>query len=177
MDWPGVAELAALLDRPIPEAKRPRAEAILKAAAGAVEDATGQTLASGSETILVDADGSADVILPRWPVTAVNTVRIIRPPATVPESGYTWSATGILTREGGCWPSGHRVLEVDYTAGYQTLPSALAGVALELAARVWANPVGAAGEQAGSYSIQWRAYGLELTAAQQRVIDRYRVNE
>lgn len=177
MDWPSVEDLGNLLDRPIPESKRARAAAILNTAAGAVEDATEQTLASASETALIDSDGTADVILPRWPVTAVTAVRTTRPPAAIPETAYTWSETGIITREHGCWPAGHRILEVTYTAGYEQLPTALAGVVLELAARVWANPVGAAGEQAGSYSIQWRAYGIELTAAQQRVIDRYRVNE
>jgi len=177
MEWPSAADLGTLLGQSIPTSKQPRATAILKAAAGAVEDSTGQTLPVSTETIVLDSDGSADVILPRWPITAVSAVRTTRPAAVVPETGYTWSATGILTREGGCWPAGHRLLDVTYTAGYETLPTALAGVVLELAARVWANPVGAAGEQAGSYSIQWRAYGMELTAAQQKVIDRYRVNE
>lgn len=89
---------------------------------------------------------------------------------------YTWSAAGILTRCGACWPAHDQAVEVTYTAGFLIIPSALKRIELRLAAAGWSNPELLASESLGDHSRSYatEVLGMELTKADLRAISAYR---
>lgn len=179
MAWPTPAELAVWMGRDeLSDGETRRAQLLLDAAIGAVEDAAGQVLLLATDTLVLDGRGAEEILLPRWPVKAVTEVTEHRCgvwSVLDPVSDYSWSDTGGLARHHRCgWPARDRSVRVTYTAGHQKIPDALRRVVLELGARGWLNPAGAGGQQIGATNIQWRALGLELTRGQQQIVDRYR---
>lgn len=178
MAWPTPLDLAVWMGRKtFGGDETTRAEQLLQAAIAVVEDAAEQRLTAGTDTLVVDADGGIQLLLPRWPVTAVDAVAEYCGGTwrdLTPVDDYDWSSTGTLTRRGRRWPRADRSIRVTYTAGHDPIPPALVRVVLELAARGWANPTGAAGQQTGATNVQWRALGMEPTRGQQQIISRYR---
>ncbi|WKV74226.1 hypothetical protein AW27_023580 [Streptomyces sp. PCS3-D2] len=164
------------------------AELLLGLARGVIEEEAGQLLESSTDTVVLDgptvdsspyqsAARSPRLVLPRWPVTAVHTVTEDGEELTHgPAADYTWSASGILTRRGACWPSGDQVVEVTYTAGFLVMPTGLKRIELRLAAAGWTNPELLASESLGDHSRSFAAelLGMELTKAELRTIAAYR---
>ncbi|MGW2580832.1 hypothetical protein ACWCYZ_05745 [Streptomyces virginiae] len=164
------------------------ADLLLGLALGVIEEEAGQPLESSTDTVVLDgptedstpyrtAVRSPRLVLPRWPVTAVHTVtedgeELVHGR----DADYTWSASGIITRRGACWPSGDQVVEVVHTAGFLVLPTGLKRIQLRLAAAGWSNPEGLASESLGDHSRSFAAelLGMELTKADVRVIGAYR---
>lgn len=171
-----------------------RAELVLDLATGEVEDEVGQSLEEAEDTVVLDGPtlstrwheppgtGSRDLVLPRWPVTAVSSVTILhddQPAETLSEgtdADYTWSADGIVTRVNAWWPTWDRSVEVTYTAGYDPVPAAARRIVLRVAATGWDNPRLLRSESIGDYSRGWGsgAVGLALTEADRRLLGRYR---
>ncbi|MGW2591958.1 hypothetical protein ACWCXC_17065 [Streptomyces sp. NPDC001515] len=166
------------------------AELLLELAQGVIEEEAGQALESSTDTVLLDgptvedsryqaATGSRRLILPRWPVTAVLEVTLTDGDEVLvhgKDEDYTWSRTGILSRRGAEWPAGDQVVEVEYTAGYDTWPAALKRIGLRLAGVGWANPEGLSAESLGDHSRSYNteALGMELTIADRRTLGTYR---
>lgn len=173
---------------PFTEDETAGAELLLELAQGAIDDETGQSLESAEETVILDGPtdgdsqyqagtGTRKLILPRWPVTAVESVTLTEDDEVlVHGSDYTWSAAGILTRVGAYWPCHDRAIEVVDTAGFTLIPAGVKRIALRLAAAGWSNPEFLASETLGDHARSFSAEGLgmELTAADKRTLGAYR---
>lgn len=170
-----------------------QAELLLDLATGAIDDETGQSLESSIDTELLDGPGvhhgahridtgTTRLILPRWPVTALSSVTLTRESEVLTEGeeeDYLWSRTGVVTRIGAWWPTHARAIEVEYTAGYATIPAGVKRIALRLAAAGWGNPTLLKSESIADYSRTWAASGegaagLAMNDADRRTLAGYR---
>jgi hypothetical protein len=127
-----------------------RADLLLQLASSAVVNAAGVPIVETTETITVDGNGASSMVLPSYPVTNVDQVKV--DDDALDADGYTWSRTGELRRRGGrVWPARLRAIEVTYTHGYVvpgegvdpadvTMPDEIQLVTLQAAARAVANP-------------------------------------
>lgn len=144
-----------------------------------------------NETITVWGDNGEILMLPQRPVTAVSAVSLagqdlvpVQVNATTTMLMYDWRPDGTLRRVvyGGSfyagelfykWPLGVAV-SVTYSHGYQTVPSALKHVALDLAAGVYNNPEMHDSERVGWVEWSTKAISLDLMQFQRSSLDLYR---
>lgn len=124
------AELTSYVGTPVEET---RASLFVELASAAIEDEVGFSLDQQTETITVRARGQRTILLPAFPVTAVDAVLFAGH-----EVDVEWTRAGELTIPSGWW--GHGELTVTYTHGYATVPDGLKAVCLEIAARALVNP-------------------------------------
>ncbi|MFC8276256.1 hypothetical protein ACFUJR_27745 [Streptomyces sp. NPDC057271] len=166
------------------------AELLIELAQGVIEDETGQPLEQSTDTVILDGPteddarysggtGSRKLILPRWPVTAVESVTLTEDGEELvfgKDADYTWSAAGILHRRGAEWPTHDRAVEVVYTPGYAPVPAGPKRICLRLAAAGWSNPEQLSSETLGDHSRAWaaEALGMSLTPADVRTLGTYR---
>ncbi|AMS01568.1 MULTISPECIES: hypothetical protein [Streptomyces] len=166
------------------------AELLIELAQGVIEDEVGQALEQSTDTVILDgptdedpryhpASGSRKLILPRWPVTAVASVRLVDEDEDLvfgKDRDYTWSASGVLHRRGADWPAHERAIEVVYTPGYAPVPPGPKRICLRLSAAGWSNPEFLSAETLGDHSRSFsaEALGMELTAADRRTLGAYR---
>jgi hypothetical protein len=161
----------------------------LEAAAEAVRDYCGwHVWPRETVTETVDASGGGLIALSSLMVTDVTAVeyrdafdhaaQAWQPVA----SGWDYSEGGWLIRT-GCWPDGPRTVRVTYASGYDEPPGALGVVLAGVAARSEKIPTGVRSESAGGESVSYATVGGSedsgadgmLTAAERRVLDRYRL--
>lgn len=116
-----------------------RATLLLDLASAAVSDAAGHDLDEASATETIDGSGAPELLLPRWPVTAVSTVVEDGDTLTF-DDDYRWSYAGVLERTNGCWTGKKRAVDVTYTAGYSSVPDGIKGLTLQVAGRILINP-------------------------------------
>lgn len=160
-----------------------QAELLLDLAAGAVEDECGQALELAPDTAVLDGTGTGRLILPRWPVTAVDTVTLLEDGDVLeegPRADYTWSRSGVLHRKCGRWPCEAQAIEVDYTAGHDPIPKSVARIVLRLAADAWNNPLKVSAETLGDHSLTYASAAeanMEITEADRRILSKYRARE
>ncbi|MFM9653506.1 hypothetical protein ACKI1S_46460, partial [Streptomyces galilaeus] len=188
-------ELRLLLRHPpFTEDQAATAELLIELAEGTVEDETGQSLELATDTLILDSPtrqdpwpdtpgtGSHKLILPRWPVTAVESVTILHDSEADEDlvlgedHDYTWSAAGTLTRVNGWWPTHDRSIQAVVTAGHNPVPKGVKRIVLRLAAAAWANPLLASSESLGDHSIAFSAdvLGMVLSEADKRALGVYR---
>lgn len=187
-------ELRLLVRHPAPftDDESATAELLLELAEGVIEDETGQALEESTDTVILDSPtrqapwphvpgtGSHKLILPRWPVTAVESVTILHEtePAENLEFGrdYTWSAAGTLTLLNGWWPTRDRSVQAVVTAGYNPMPKGLRRMVLRMAAAAWNNPLLASSESLGDHSVSFSAdaLGIELSDKDKKTLGLYR---
>lgn len=152
---------------------------LLADAQAVIEEEAGQPLESEQVTLAVDGTGTCELVLPRWPVTAVDSVTETdadgNSEVLVEGEGedFTWGSDGLLTRLGAVWPCGQRNISVVVTAGFVTVPTSLLRIQRRLAAAGWHNPAGADSEQTADHNVRWHTAGMELTTAERRIIGRY----
>ncbi|MEU0584582.1 hypothetical protein [Streptomyces sp. NPDC006132] len=191
------AEQLRLLVRhpgPFTDEETAQAELLIELAEGAVDDEIGQSLEESTDTVVLDGPagpdrwpdtpgtGSRKLILPRWPVTAVESVTLLHDdgPDEVLTHGedqdYTWSASGILTRVNGWWPTGDRAVEAVVTAGYNPIPKGVRRIVLRMAAAAWGNPLLLTSESLGDHSRSFAAelLGMMLSDTDKRALGAYR---
>jgi len=181
------AELAHWLGlEPLSAPDTERAQLLIDLAAAVIEDEAEQKLEQSPETAVLDGPGTRELVLPRWPVTAVMSVKV-RGVDGVEETlvegadaDYTWSESGVLTATGH-WPSHDRAVTVVYAPGFAAIPNGLKRIALRLAGAGWDNPTGVASERLGSWETKYvasssdaAAAGMELNSAEKRTISAYR---
>lgn len=193
MSYASENELRLLLRHPpFTEDQAATAALLLELAEGVIEEETGQPLARSTDTVILDSPtrqdgwphqpgaGSRKLVLPRWPVTAVESVTILgsgdQADDVLEPSAYTWSASGTLTRSSGWWPLTDRSVEVVYTAGHDPVPKGVKRIQLRLAAAAWGNPLMASSESLGDHSVSFSAedLGMTLAAKDKAALGRYR---
>lgn len=130
-------------------------------------------------TFTLDGSGAAIVQVPTLRLTAV---------ASVTENGvelaateYEWSADGTLRRlpAGRCWTSRYRGVVIVGTHGFETVPDTLVSVVLDATSSAMSAPVGSGAdlpEKMGPFEFDGTKGAGAFTAAQLRVLERYRVN-
>lgn len=154
-----------------------RAQQLLDDAMGVIVREVGQPLDQSTDTVTLDADGGCELVLPRWPVTAVTSVSVKGSDGTFTalavDTDYEWSQAGILTRVGGFWPRKRRSVAVVFTAGYPTLSADVKRIRRRLAAAGWFNPAGADAENLDDHQVKWNTPGMELTSGEIRQLEPY----
>lgn len=130
-----------------------RADLLLELASGRIDTSLRQPLTQATETVTLDGTGTPILLLPTFPVTAVTSVVADGTPLVF-DDDFWWSASGILTRVGGCWPGEPRSVVVNYTHGYAAIPASVKDAALKIAAIWWDNPLGLQSETIGGYSYR-----------------------
>ena len=179
---------------PFTDDETDQAELLIELAEGAIDDETGQSLESATDTVVLDGPtrpdrwpdtpgtGSRTLILPRWPVTAVASVTLLRDGQDDEaltfgqDQDYTWSAAGTLTRINSWWPTGDRCIQVTNTAGHSPVPKGVKRIALRMAAAAWGNPMLLSSESLGDHSRAFsaEALGMVLSDADKKTLGLYR---
>ncbi|MGI5443820.1 hypothetical protein ACQEV4_42710 [Streptomyces shenzhenensis] len=167
---------------PFSDEETAQAEFLLDLAGACIEEETGQSLELSTDTVLLDGTGTHQLVLPRWPVTAVHTVTLLGDLAADEvltegaDHDFTWSASGRLTRKGACWPEGDRNVEAVVTAGLATIPKSLKRVALRLCVAPWSNPNNLSSETLGDLSRSYNTatdIGMELSSSDRKLVSVY----
>ena len=196
MAYASAEELRLLLRHPGPftDDETAQAELLLELAEGEIDDVTGQSLTLATDTWILDSPtrqdpwpqapgtGSHKLVLPRWPVTAVESVTILNDTeadevlAHGADHDYTWSAAGALTRVNGWWPTFDRSVQVVATAGHDPVPAGIKRIALRMAAAAWGNPMLLASESLGDHarSFSAEALGMSLSDKDKKLLGLYR---
>jgi hypothetical protein len=127
----------------------------------------------------MDGSCTCELLLPRWPVSAVTSVTVIDVDGAETtltfRDDYLWSEAGILVRRGARWPCHVRAVRAVYTAGYDQPEARVRRICLRLAAAGRRNPAGADSEDLGDSRIRWNTPGMALTTAEKDTLARYLV--
>jgi hypothetical protein len=103
-----------------------------------------RNILTASYTQTRNGTGTARLMLPNFPVTAVASVTLVGPPSQ-PNAGapaqlltlgvdYTFDAYGLVLYHGAKWPKGTQNVAVVYTAGYNSMPADLIHAASKVGA-------------------------------------------
>lgn len=184
-----VADVEDLLDRTLTNTARV-ARLITRAEGIVAADMPGLTFDAGTEEAELEGDGDDYLVLPRYPVTAVNSVVVAG--STLPATDYKFDTLGRLRRlystagdpgEGarGRWPdAGTRVVvSYDYGFGATSVDPALAAVVAELVAARVNNPEHITQESIGDRShtfAETGGAGDNLTDGQRHRLRHWRRN-
>jgi len=185
-------DLAVRLGLELSDDEAERAERLLEAASGLIQDEAKQTIALVEDDELTMSGTSDEVIkLPQRPVVSVASVTL---DSVALAEGSDWYLDGnaivripsssVLVLEGGeesapgggrgfGWPT--QTLTIVYTHGYETIPESVKAIAVEAAVRVWVNPGSVIQERAGETSTLYNQTptGLMLTSDERRAIRRF----
>lgn len=134
--WLGIADATTTFDA--------RLTQLLAAVEEAIESFCGREFASVSETLVLDGNGRASISLPRYPVTAVSSIKI----DTEGEFGagtevaladvIIKNSAGVLVRRGGAiWPYAPQSIQVVYTGGLTSIPADLQQAVCEACGDRW----------------------------------------
>lgn len=167
---------------PFTEEETAQAEFLLDLAGACIEEETGQSLELATDTLVLDGAGGRKLVLPRWPVTAVTSVTLLKDTGDDEvltfgaDHDYTWSAAGTLTRVGACWPEGDRAIEAVVTAGLVSFPMSLKRIAMRLCVAPWTNPNNLSAETLGDLSRTYNTatdIGMELSNSDRKLLGAY----
>ncbi len=118
-----------------------RLQQLLTAAESEVESFCKRQFLQATETVILDGNGRNALRLPRWPVTAVASVKV--DPDRAFGAGTTVDASlwilkgeaGLLRRANdGIWVCGEACIQVSYTGGYAVIPDDLQQAIAEIVA-------------------------------------------
>lgn len=184
------ADLASFLQ--VPSVDTASATLILQLVADEIDAYIGQSLA---QVVVVGAlldgpaAGSSELVLPGFPVTAVDSIEVQEPDGvtwTLLAEGtdYHWSASGVVTRIYSTfdpndpvnpqWPTWARSIRAGYTRGNAAVLGQIKGVNLSAAARMFVNPAGLQSERIGGMDVRYSAKGgsVELSTVEEKILDR-----
>jgi hypothetical protein len=164
------AELGSYLRRDVSEDEL--ATIATDAACAVVRRHTGQELSGSDGTVSYVLRGTASsLLLPELPVVVVDEVRIDD------EVTLDWRVeeNGIVSLTDLPSSSAERIVEVDYSHGYEAVPDDLRLVALTVAARIYEQGT-ARQESTGSSSITFSvAASTDLSSGEKAIVEKYRV--
>lgn len=155
------------------------AQAVLAAASSAVRQHCGWHLSAVDHAeVVVDGTGSRVLALPCLHLTAVHEVTDVTDEPGTAITDYRWSESGVLYRAAR-WPSGFRTVRAVYSGGYVDVPAEIVAVVCAAAGRAQV-PAGVASMTVGSQTVTWSGASGGggtggLSAAEERVLDRYRI--
>ncbi len=171
-----------------------RATLLLDAATAAIQAYCRQSFTQDTTTAVFPGTFGSSLVLPERPVTAITLVKIGDTTLTV-DTDYVWDGAhtlyrgtkvdGVLSVNGpdylidgwGDWGGPGAQVTVTYTHGHATIPGAIKGVCLALAARTLGSPDGVNSESVGSYSVSYSRTGgaVSLLSEERELLNRYRV--
>jgi hypothetical protein len=147
-----------------------------------------------NDLAVVDPLAYRQALLPRIPVTAVSSVLGLLPSSTsggmawkplpnvafVKDTGLLYDTTGepgVSWNFGPSWPSLPGSLQVTYSHGYATIPSALINAACRFAQQYLENPALLLQRNIGSFDERYAGntggVGIVINSFDERVMDRY----
>lgn len=188
MAYATAADLCSFMQ--VPSVDTATAQLILQAVSDAMDEWAGQSLAQQDVTgVLVDGNGTAEVLLPGWPVNSVASIELLGTDGTwtllTAGVDYDWSPAGVLRRRwrqpdpaatdlAPAWPNRLQNIRAAYNRGAGVVSKKLQLVCLSASARLMPNPLGLISEQIGGMQLRYAAKtgGLEFTAIEQRILDR-----
>lgn len=136
--------LSAFIGAPIDPT---RAQQLLTQATGIIQEWTNQYLLNVTgDTVIVDPNSDGWASVPELPVNDVASFEYLDDRDgvwyTYDTSVYRWNRYGkiYLVQQPDYWPWQLDSLRVTYSHGYNPIPNGLAGVCIQLAARLFANP-------------------------------------
>jgi hypothetical protein len=154
----------------------------LSIASGMVRDALQQQISAvADEVILVDPLDGAYVLLPELPIGAVTLVETFDGTAWVTADPATYTVSkrlGMIAAKpgyGASWPSAPESWRVTYSHGFNTVPDAIVGVVLGVAARAYASPVAVDSERIGGYQVKYLIESAGFSPLEQLSLSRYKV--
>jgi len=135
--------------------------------------------ATADVVVLDPVAGGIVLFLDGLPVTAVTLVEtfdgttwMTADPATYTVSKRLGTITA-LPWTGVSWPSGPESWRVTYNHGFTTVPMALVGVVLGVAAREWNTDNGVDSERIGGYQVKYAMEAAGYTATELKALARY----
>lgn len=183
------ADLASFLQ--VPSVDTATATLILQIVSDEIDAYVGQSLDAITVAGLVldgPATGSAQLVLPGFPVSAVTSIEVQEPDGTwtllADGTDYHWSTSGVISRIFSsfdpndpvqpAWPTWAKSIRASYTRGDPAVLGQAKGVCLSAGGRMYLNPGGLQSEQIGGMSLRYGAKtgSVELSAMEQRVLDR-----
>ncbi|AKC03035.1 head-tail adaptor [Gordonia phage Gsput1] len=111
------------------------------------------------ETLTLNGSGLKDQELPTTHVVEVH--EVVEDGELVPSTAYRWSADGALRKRVGVWLDEFRAVEVTLTHGFERQAD-VELVALQLASRIAANPLGLRNEAVGAMTFGHGGSGVML---------------
>lgn len=168
-----VSDIPNYLNARIPEAQ---AQLLAAMASDVVRNYVGWRIDRGAADVLAAEWDSPAVLLPTLKLNDVASVSIDGQP--IDPATYRFSANGVLRWAVPMAPQA--VVEATVDHGYDEVPLEVQAVVLASVARVIVNPQGLRSMTTGSYSETYpipnsgEPAGLTLSAAEKRILDRYR---
>lgn len=182
-------DLAAWCQRDIDSAT---AAVFLDMATAEIQGYTGQQmLLVEDDEVTLSGNWTRELWLPQWPVVDVTSVSIDG--TALDAAGYEWKRNGLLLRPSsavnestfavqpcGIW-GGDADVQIIYSHGVDPIPSWVASICLQVAARAIDNPASKLSEQEAlaegySYSASYdrRAAGVSLLPDEERRLNRWK---
>lgn len=163
----------------------PRVADAIKAVTSSIRKEAGWHIGPVVEAHSVTLDGPGGRVLHLPTLKLQNLVSVTQLGVALDLAGesHDWSEIGLVEkRDGTYWTDRYRKIVAVMDHGFEDI-SDLKFLTLSLVSRGLSSPLGATREQAGSMSIQWAtptagvAGGLVPLPAEQRIMDRYRLEE
>jgi hypothetical protein len=175
-----VAQLAAFTQETIADTDA-GAQLMLTVASGMVRDYLQQTITAVTGDVLLTEflPGTATVLLPEWPITAVSLVEMFDGLAwsTVAPTSYAVSRRiGALVGRDGLitWPTDYETLRITYDHGFALVPDSLVGVCLGVAGRAYTSPISIDLERIGAYQVKYTIEREGFSPLELIALNRYR---
>lgn len=112
------------------------------------------------DSVELDSHGRSVLLLPAWPVTAVDSVTLHDGTVLVDVQDYEWGRSGVLEL-GVARPRRRRAFTVVYDHGWSPVPGDFKDVALAVAGRSYTNPGQLSSETIGDWARGWRGTGAD----------------
>ena len=126
------------------------------------------------DQIVLDGPGTDALLLPEMPVKEVSEVVSNGVTLSSPDN-YVLNGNGILIRQPSplVWSRLRQSVSVTYTHGFATIPEDVRAVALQAAARLYAQGP-AIFEALGSYSVRYNAPATDFSSGEKAILRKYR---
>lgn len=128
---------------------------------------------SGDEGEDLVNDGTAQQLLLLQTLKVINVLKVTVDGVELPETGYEWSVSGILTRSCGWWAKRRGVVST-VVHGYEDFPAEITSVVLGVALRMFLNPSGFKYTSLEGYNPGY-SDGVGLLDGEKDILSRHRL--